>query len=41
MRRKSVFKKAEKRAKEVNKKLLVIGDPSNGGFNYMFGTVYG
>ena len=35
------LRKPRKKAKQLGKKLLVIGDPSNGGFNYLFGTVYG
>lgn len=36
-----VYNKALQRAKALNKKLLVIGDPDAGLFNTIFGRVYG
>lgn len=36
-----IYQLAEFRAKETNKKVLVIGDPHNGKWSSMFGAVYG
>ena len=40
-KRKYLFKKALQKSKELNKPLIVIGDPKQGTFNFLFGQNYG
>ncbi len=41
VRRRLIYAKAEKKAKQTNKYLIVIGDPDNGAFSKLTGRDYG